>query len=284
VRGHGQVTAVPEPASCDHVCWIYRDDADLHGAGMAFLAGGLARGERLLCVGDRLAESVRADSAALGGIAGLIASGTLRVVTFAEAYEVAGEFSVQGQRAFYAAATRRALADGYTGLRVLADVSPLAGDPVLHDELVRWEHVADHFIATGPGMSAMCAYRSDLPESALADVAAVHPLVRSTADPAFRLFFDGKRLVLAGDVDTLGAERLTRALSSSPTRPGTHALDLAGLQFADVAAVRVLAAWARSVTDDGGEVQLWNAPALLRRTWRLMGLDQWATVSFAAAA
>ncbi|MCA0145178.1 MEDS domain-containing protein [Blastococcus sp. LR1] len=284
MRRHGQVSEVPEPSAREHVCWVYRDDAELHSAGMAFLAGGLARGERLLCVGDRLAAGLRADPAALGGIAGLVAAGTLRVLTFAEAYEVAGEFSAENQWAFYDAATRRALADGYTGLRVLADVSPLAGDPVLHDELVRWEHVADQFMATGPGMSAMCAYRSDLPESALADVTAVHPLVRSTAATAFRLFFDGKRLVLAGDVDTLGAERLTRALGCSPAHPGTHSLDLAELQFADVAAIRVLAAWARSVTDDGGEVQLWNAPALLRRTWRLLGLDEWARVSFAAAA
>ncbi|WP_104525866.1 MEDS domain-containing protein [Blastococcus atacamensis] len=269
----------------DHVCWIYRDDAELHEAGIAFLAGGLARGERLVVVGERAIEGLRGEVPALGDVDALVLAGTLRTLTLTEAYVAAGGFSAEGQREFYDAATRQALADGYTGLRVLADVSDLAGDPVHHDELVGWEHVADHFMANGPGMSAMCTYRADLPVAALADVAAVHPQVHGPAGTApFRLFFDGRRLVLAGEVDTVGAERLTRALSASPTHAGAHALDMAELQFADVAACRVIAAWARAVVEDGGQVQLWNAPALLRRTWRLLGLDEWAGVSFAAAA
>ncbi|WP_167759230.1 MEDS domain-containing protein [Blastococcus sp. TF02A_35] len=291
MRRHGQVNELPGAAAHDHVCWSYRDDADLHATGMAFLAGGLARGERLLCVGDRVAEGLRGDPAALGGVAALVSAGTLRVMTLAEAYVAAGGFSVDGQRAFYDAATDQALADGYTGLRVLADVTDLAGDPVHHDELVRWEHAADHYMAGGAGasgmasMSAMCAYRSDLPEPVLADVAAVHPVVHAPADVVpYRLFSDGTRLVLAGEVDALAAQRLTRALGSTPAHVGVHALDLADLRFADVTASRVLAAWARAVTEDGGQVQLWNAPALLRRTWRLLGLDDWARVSFAATA
>ncbi|RBY90407.1 hypothetical protein DQ244_13275 [Blastococcus sp. TBT05-19] len=280
------VSEVPTSTAHDHVCWIYRDDAELHAVGMEFLAGGLAQGERLLCVGDRMAEGLRRDPGALGGAAALIAAGTLEVLTLTEAYEAAGGFSTERQRAFYDAATRRALTDGYTGLRVLADVTALAGDPVHHDELVRWEHVADEFIANGPGMSALCGYRADLPEAALADVTSVHPLVHTTADDAvpFRLFFDGRRLVLAGDVDTLGAERLVRALRSSPVESGAPALDLTDLRFADVAAYRAIAAWARALADDGEPVELWNAPALLRRTWQLLGLDEWASVSFPSTA
>ena len=77
--------------------------------------------------------------------------------------------------AFYDAATRRALATGYTGLRVVAEVSALAADPRPRLELVRWEHLADGYVVQGSGFTAMCVYRSDLPAEALADVAVVAP-------------------------------------------------------------------------------------------------------------
>ncbi|WP_113796578.1 MEDS domain-containing protein [Blastococcus sp. TF02-8] len=280
MRGHGLVGEVAGAEAHDHVCWVYRDDAELHAVGTRFLAGGLARGERLLCVGVDLVEHLGLDD-----VDRLVAAGTLVVLTPDEAYVGAGGFTAEKQRAFYDTASRRARTDGYTGLRVLAELSSLAGDPGHARELARWEHHADQFIGSDAGMSAMCAYRADASPAAVTDIAAVHPAVHAPDGAVpFRVFFDRGRLALSGDVDTLGADRLARILDVSPIPAGTRSLDLSELDFADVAACRVLAAWARAAAQDGGRVQLWNATALLRRMWPAMGLDAWAPVQFAAAA
>jgi ABC-type transporter Mla MlaB component len=285
MRVHGQLIDMPAAAAHDHVCWVYRDERDLAAAALEFLGGGLARGERLLVVGDVLLDGLRRDASALGGLDDLIAEGRLQTLSLAEAYAATGAFSAERQLAFYDAATRQALDDGYRGLRVVAEVSGLAADARTQQELVRWEHVADGFISYGPGMTAMCAYRADLPAAALDEVVSVHPLVRASAPPpAFQLFFDEQVVAVVGDVDALGAERLTRVLAGSPVRGGVRTLDLSGLQFADVAGCRAIAGWARSHTERGVAVELRNAPALVERAWHLLALDEWVSVAFTEAA
>ena len=274
---------MPAAGAHDHVCWVYRDDAELTVAAVEFLAGGLDRGERLLCVGDRVAEGLRRTPGALGGIDELVAAGTLRILTVADAYEATGPFSAESQHAFYDDATRRAVAGGYTGLRVFAEATALAADTAARPELARWEHVADELIAHGPGMSAMCAYREDLPASALGDLAGVHPQVHAPAGTVpFQVFFDDQGPCLTGDVDTAGAERLARILAATPVSGGTCAVDLSGLDFADVAACRVLARWARTLCERGVPLEFWNAPPLLERMWHVLALDEWASVAFDA--
>ena len=281
VRVHGEIADVPTAGAHDHVCWIYRDDSELTVAAVEFLAGGLARNEQLLCVGDRIADALRRSPCALGGVDELVRSGGLRILTVADVYEAAGAFSAESQHAFYDAATRSAVADGYAGLRVFAEVTALAADADVRPELLRWEHLADEFILRGPGMSAMCAYRADLPATAIGDLAGVHPLVHAPEGAVpFQVFFDDHGPSLAGDVDTHGAERLARILAATPVSGGTCAVDLSGLRFADVAACRVLARWARELGDREVRLELWNAPRLLERMWHVLALDEWASVAF----
>lgn len=202
MRVHGSLKE-PEARPADHLCWLHDDDGSFDTAVRAFLAGGLARGERLLCVGERAIATLEGAGGDLGDVPALLADGALGTMTVAEAYGVAGPLVAARQRTFYATETERALADGYRGLRVVAELSDLAADPGQRDELVRWEHVADEFLASGAGMTAMCAYRSDLPPATLADVLALHPLAHGAGHLApYRLFFDADRVVLAGSVDT----------------------------------------------------------------------------------
>jgi ABC-type transporter Mla MlaB component len=279
VRTHGSIDAVPGAGPADHLCWVYEDDAAFDAAAREFLAGGLARGERLLCVGERVIEGLRAPGAR--DLSDLIAEGTVETLTLAEAYEAAGPFLPEQQLAYYDAATQRALEAGYRGLRVIAEVSDLAADPTQRADLVRWEHVADDYAAHGSGFSAMCAYRADLGPDALADVASVHPMVHAPeAVSSFRLFVDGHGLVLAGSVDRSSSERLARVLAATAVTDDDVVLDLAGLEFLDVAACRVLARWAAGLADRSVTVQVTGSSALLRRVWRVLDLDQLAPLIF----
>jgi ABC-type transporter Mla MlaB component len=281
VRAQGLVTSVPGPHAADHLCWVYDDDATFDAAVRQFLAGGLARGERLLCVGERVIDSVWADGAPVDGVESLLADGRLELLTVAQAYAATGRFAPERQLAFYDAATRRAVADGYRGLRVVAEITALAADAASRADLVRWEHLADEFMAHGSGMSAMCAYRGDLPADALSDVASVHPLVHAGQGvPSFRLFFDEASLALAGSVDTFDADRLATLLDSTPVEGPVVTLDLTFLEFIDGAGCRVLARWARELATRSIVLDLRRAPRIVQRMWALLGFSTLAPVTF----
>lgn len=281
MRAHGSVRE-PEARSADHLCWVHDDDESFDTAVRSFLAGGLARGERLLCVGDPAIAALEGATGDLADVAALTADRVLATMTVAEVYAAAGPLVVDRQRAFYAAATEQALADGHRGLRVVADLSELASDPGQRDALVRWEHAADELMASGSGMSAMCAYRSDLPPAVLGDVLAVHPLGNAPDHLSpFRLFFDEDRVVLTGSVDTSTAGRLGAVLAGTPTGPDA-VLDLGGLEFVDVAGTRALAGWAGSLRERGVPLEVRGASALLQRMWRILGFADLAPVTFSA--
>jgi anti-anti-sigma factor len=282
VRASGLVSEVPTPGAADHLCWVHEDDESFDAAVERFLTGGLARGERLLCVGDDVVERMRGDHPLLPDAAGLVERGALQLLTLAEAYDAAGAFSPERQYAYYEAETRRALDDGYTGLRVVAELTPLAADEERRPELVRWEHMADAFMASGSGMTAMCAYRAQLSGEALDDVASVHPLVHLAGGghAGFRVFFAGDSVMLAGSVDTFTAGRLAGVLATSPVGSGRVVLDLTAVEFVDVAAVRVLARWARHLSDRSVAVEIRGASPVVRRMWRVLGLDQLVPVPF----
>lgn len=281
MRAHGRVLDVPQPGTTDHVCWVYEDARDLESAAGRFLAGGLARGERVLLVGDEVTDAVHRDLLPFGGTDALAGTGALEVLDLTAAYQRTEPFTPEQQLEFYGAATRRARADGFAGLRVVAEVTALAADPATRAPLVRWEHLADHFVAQAAGFTAMCAYRGDLSREVLDEIAAVHPVVHGPEGiPSFQVFHEHDRLVLTGSVDFFTADRLHRVLADSPGARGTVVLDLGRLDFVDVAGCRVLAGWAAGL---GAPLQVAGASRLFQRIWQLLDLDLVAPVRFTGA-
>ncbi len=275
------MTDIPGAGTSDHICWVYgEDDPSFDRAVRQFLAGGIDRGERLLCVGERVIDSIALDADGFVDAAALIAGGSLRTLTTAEAYEGAGAFVPGAQRAYYDSATREAIADGYTGLRVVADVSRLAADPVSRPQLLEWEHLADGYIAEGGGFTAMCAYNGALAEEVLVDAASAHPLAHTSVAPPFRVFFDDDHVVLSGSVDTFSADRLARVLASSPVGTEGAVLDLERVEFMDVAASRTIARWAQDLNARSLPLEVRGASPLLRRMWQVLALGEIAPVRF----
>jgi anti-anti-sigma regulatory factor len=286
VRAAGLISDSADVTVADHVCWVDHDQAAFDAAVRDFAACGLDRSERLLAVGERVIDSLRRGRPPLGDLARLISQGSLETLTTAQAYGDADTFDPEGQLEFYDAATRRALRDGRSGLRVLADISPLAVDPARRTDLVRWEHLADDFVAHGPGMSAMCIYGGDLDPDTLTEAASAHPLahVPQVAVPSFRLFFEDGRLVIVGSVDTFDAGRLARLLATSPVPAPTATVDLSRVEFIDVAGCRTIGTWAQQLHRRGLPVSVVGASRLVRRMWQLLGLTEVAPVAFVEAA
>jgi anti-anti-sigma regulatory factor len=281
VRAAGLLTDPAGAEHADHVCWVYDDDEDFVTIARRYLEEGLARGERLLYVGEPHPADLGTHEGPLADVEGLMARGALHVHDLREGYQGSGAFTPAEQLAFYDAATAAARAAGYTGLCVVAEISGLAADPVRRADLVRWEHLADEFIGSGSGMRALCAYRDELGREALTEVASVHPLVHDAAGgPPFRAWFEGTAIVLAGVLDTFAADRLDQVLTGTHADRPTVTLDLSRVEFVDVGGCRAIARWARQLEHRGCLLELTGTSRIFRRMWRILDFDDYATVSF----
>ena len=157
--------------------------------------------------------------------------------------------------AIYAAATDEALAEGFSGLRVVADVTDLATDPGCQ---CRWESVADRFMAERP-LSALCCYdRRRLAPEVLRDLCAVHPVVNEPVP--FRIYAAGDDLRLEGEIDYFSSDALQRLLQLTRADGG---LDLSGAGFIDHHGARVI--------HDSG-IPFAGTPESMRRASHLLGL------------
>lgn len=248
----------------DHACLAYEDGEERVRAAVAHLAEGRDLGNRLIYAADASLDELLRELEPLGDVRGMIDGGALSVVTSEDMYLGDGPLDPQVQLETYSSATDAALSDGYTGLRVAADMGGLALDPDGWSALLRWEHLADVYMSQQP-MSAMCSYnRHRVPEPVVRDIARVHPLGVGEHRPAgFHLFARDGVLALAGDVDLFGAGDLERLLDMAAEMRDELVIDLADLGFLDHHGFEALA-----TRDD---VELRNPPLGVRRLAALMG-------------
>lgn len=254
-----------------HACLLYDTESELRRCLRKFLADGRKRGEQLMCVGERAIDAAVAEP----GLRGLVSTGALRLADAEDVYQD----DVHAQLAYYAGATREALADGFSGLCVAADLSAAADRGI--GRLVPWELRADAFMASGSGMSALCAYPTEgLSPSRLDDLVALHPVSfgGTASTPEFRLYSSDQRLLLVGAVDHFSADRLARLLEQCPVEAAAITVDLSGLEFMDSHAAFVLETWSRRVAQ-AGSVRLEGMPSIVRRLWEILGYGQWLPTS-----
>ena len=291
MRANGLVHRVSDLGATAHICFAYDDPVTFRSAAREFAEDGLLRGDRLLCIGDESAlRHVRDAISELSDVDDLIDRGTLHMLPLDSAYGAAmAPQTAHQQLELFDSATRRALADGFVGLRVIADVTALAADRSRHALHVQWEHLADDYIATGRGMSALCAYHRpalDEDDDVLADIAAVHPS-GNVAHPreSFRIYFDNDRLLLAGSADSFCAERLERLLTTSHrNRSGLITVDVHALEFIDGRACAAIAGWADTLNLWSGHLRIAGASRTFRRVWQVLGFDVLTNASFAELA
>jgi len=213
MREHGTRFELVRMRPHDHIGWVFSGVDEFDALARPFLAEGASRGERLMYV----AEDPGPDS--LAGFAETLAPGALSVASIAEVYGASGIVDAPSQRATFAGALDEALGEGYTGIRVAADNTPL----VLHaDRLsawMAWEVVADRFMSEH-AVTGLCAFddrRVDM--GRLRHLATLHPLTAADHGiPQFRLFSDDDALWIDGEVDALAMEHVWMALGHLPAK------------------------------------------------------------------
>jgi hypothetical protein len=232
MRNH--VTDVSEPRSLrlgDHVAWCGSGPEDMHALALELFAEGVARHERMFYVAG---DSDFAALSALPGLEQLLADGALHFIRVDDIYLSGGDFDVDAQLAAFTDLVDAALADGYHGIRVLADNTSLLGES--DEDFLRWlqwEHVTDRFQSLRPVLGVCFFDASRIPADRLAALAGSHPVTTPThSAPPFRWFYDGDVAQLTGEVDIFSVEQLRGVLAATP-RTRRLVVDLAQTKFVD---------------------------------------------------
>jgi hypothetical protein len=232
----------------DHIGWVFSGPEEFVALARGFLAEGAEHGERLMFV------AADPDPSAMEGIVDTVAHKGVQVASIAEVYGTSGLVDAARQRATFAEVLSGALADGYTGIRVAADNSPLVVDPERLAAWERWECVADHFMSENP-VIGLCAFdRGRVDIDRLRHLATLHPLLSaSSPTPQYRLFVDDGALRIEGLIDTSTVNEVGHALEVLPPQtPVVINSDKASLMSAIViVGLDRLARAGRQVTVEG---------------------------------
>jgi hypothetical protein len=250
----------------DHVAWYGDGVEDLYAMAGRALAAGARKREKLMFV----AEAPDAELlASVGDLGALLDSGQLEVAAIGDVYGDWSTFSASNQLRTFEDVLADALANGYTGIRVVADNTPLVReDDGGFRRWLAWEQLTDDFQASS-AVTGICYFdRGSLSDDRQADLAALHP-VRSTSsvEPPFTLFADDGAVAVVGTLDMWSAEQFQRLLGAGlDDRP--FVLDVSTADFVDHRALLALNAAASAERP----VRIVGAEPAMRRLPELIGL------------
>ncbi len=223
-----------------HVCWLVSDPGAYDGLAAALLAEGDGQGERTVAFGP----------------------GALDPGTPAAIVSLIRELAA------------KALADGYGGLRVVADMDCILPLHLSTADIVAFELQLDRLLSELDA-TVVCAYRrSSFDTKAIAGALAVHPVQLGSGPRAPFRFVAGpqRHWRLSGEVDMSMREAFAAACGTAATL-GDCVIDVTGLSFIDISGMRAIALGARAA---GDAIRLHGASADLRRFWDICGFKDFA--------
>ena len=254
----------------DHLCWVHGDPRDYRPRLSDFFRDGLQRGLRVAYLGSGNGGELREQLGRLVDAAPPPAGEPIRVISFEEIYGTGEPVDPTAVIKRYDAATQEALADGYRGLRIGADVTDLVRAPERQDAFARCEVLLERYSSRHP-LSAMCGYRLDLGD-AVTQFACLHSAVPAGLTP-FQVFACGDGAVgLLGEFDQAGQAAFERALARIEPAPGDPTLifDMSEVQFMDHRALLSLDSYAGACQVP---VMVRSVPPVVRRVARVLGLE-----------
>lgn len=267
-------------AAHDHACLLYASDAERWDVAAAYVDAGLRAGERVVVVGGEEPAAAVVRALATAG-AGRVRDADPAQLLAPDASDVfrPGRFDPAALTAGWEALAHDALAAGFRGLRVVADMDWARRAAVAREELFAYERSAAALFARLP-VSAICLYdertwgRDGLLAAASAHPAALcggwHHHASDRAGDELTLTLCDDALAVAGTVDLRTVDRFADVLRIASAGKGRLVLDLSELVLLDVRGLRPLYAAARELAADGRALVLREPPPLLRRVLTLL--------------
>ncbi|MFL6112567.1 MAG: MEDS domain-containing protein [Catenulispora sp.] len=263
IRQARVLTALDTLTCGDHVGWILKQPTQFAEQAALCLQQGAAAGQKLFYFGPGRGAGPQLLPIGDG-------------VTVLDPYVTflhGGGLDATAMYAGFRREAARADAEGYRGLRIVADMDWLQGPHPSGGQIAAFEQGLDAVVAE-TGATIVCAYRREsFPHRDLAGVMCVHPHVLGTApkDLGFRVWSSGEgRWHLAGQVDLRVAEEFGAVIRTAAEGRTSLWLDCSRLRFIDVAGIRALARAARST---GVSMRLHGASETLQRSWKLLEWD-----------
>jgi anti-anti-sigma factor len=269
VRRSGTLHLAHRAGPSDHGCWSYATDAERAAAVVAWLTGGVQLGQRAMYVADLPERQLIGELTDLPGRDHALVHGALRIARTSDVYDVDAPTDPLAQLDFYSTAVNEAIADGYTGVRVAADVTPLVAHAARRHAHLRWEQLVDRYMTDHP-LSALCLIdRSEVDN--FPAVEHVHPLGGPDALPFRFHAATADRSAVSGEIDALTAGPLAECIAALPD--ADDALVVSELDFVDAHSAWLLAAALEQRNREGRRVVLEDAQPLVRRVWTACGFD-----------
>jgi anti-anti-sigma regulatory factor len=252
------LTTVTGRSPGDHVCWPFHGIDEYVQVAREYVAEGLDRHQLVAFVKatpQRLEHTIVSEIAQVGRPA------EDRRPVLNKLTVLSRETSPTSAQSQIDRMTRAAVAEGYTGLWLLTDVSDLVRGPEGRRKWIRSEHLIDRYALDNP-LTALCGYDiDDLGEEIVAEAARMHPFTRGAPSPFLLPATDADGgLALIGDVDMTSADDLYHALMLiGPEIPSHVTVDMSELEFIDHRSLLALDRAARSL---GVTMTLVNAEPL----------------------
>ncbi|HEV3263708.1 MAG TPA: MEDS domain-containing protein, partial [Gemmataceae bacterium] len=192
----------------DHICSIYENAAQQLAAAVPFIVDGLARGERCVYIADdrTIEEVVQALAAASVDVAQQRQRDALRLLTGHDIYLQAGQFIPQAMIDFIRQAEAGALADGFSGLRLAAEMTWVLGPEHGGNQLTQFEALINHLLTNSKSI-VLCQYnhaRFDAP--CIHDIFRTHRVAILGDQVCPNPYYEAPEMVLSKDQATTASE------------------------------------------------------------------------------
>jgi hypothetical protein len=187
-----------------HVCLPFENDDEKRAATVAFIHEGLSRGARCMFLGtkddfDELGRSLED----LGICTRRATSrGALQYRTIEEVYLYGGIFDPPRALDHTDALIDAALVDGFSGLRMTAELTRIPADGEWQ-KIVWFDAMVNERFARRP-IALLCRYpRTMIPAERVRDVLRTHPVAIVRGESCENPFYERPEIVLRGDAETL---------------------------------------------------------------------------------
>lgn len=173
---------IQEITKDDHTCLIYSSNLEFLHCLIPFVREGFKRNRKTLIVLDEIKrEDILRSLKHIyreGPISAedLMPHGKLVIEQFKNLYLPDNAFNMERTMEYYFNSTKKAMEEGYSGLRVFAEVSSSAKDIINIPIFMEWEEYADRYFKDS-NFEAVCAYNKKyLSEEDLIKVQSIHPI------------------------------------------------------------------------------------------------------------
>jgi anti-anti-sigma factor len=242
------------------VCWVVDDPSAYTDSAVQVLRDGRSAGDKTVAFGPEDSEALvvlRADAMMTADpLVAFLDGGPLVPDTM---------FTMLREQ------SARARAEGFEGLRIVADMDWLLPVHPTSGEIAAFELLLDRIVKELQA-TVVCAYRrSSFDTAAITGALSVHPTDLGIVEaPQFRLIAgDNGTWYLSGEVDLAVASTFVAAFTAAVSPPSV--VDVSDLEFIDVAGMRTIA---QACKRPNANLVLRGASAGLRRAWELAEFHQ----------